>query len=31
MVYDIQTEVKLKEVGDKYAPDVYINICALKM
>ncbi|KAK8830725.1 hypothetical protein WA577_004452 [Blastocystis sp. JDR] len=31
VVYDIQTGVKLKEVGDKYAPDVYVNICSLQM
>lgn len=31
VVYDIQTGVKLKDVGDKYAPDVYVNICSLQM
>ena len=31
VVYDIQTGVKLKEVGDKYAPDVYVNICSLQI
>ena len=31
VVYDIQTGVKLQDVGDKYAPDVYVNICSLQM